>query len=526
MVAVVSLAVVLPFLHFGIPSGHDFEFHMNSWMEVHHQWHEGIVYPRWAELAHGGYGEARFIFYPPASWMLGAILGSVLPWALVPAAYLWIVLTLSGMSMFALAQQWLERRDAVCAAVLYAANPYYLVIVYWRSAYAEMLVGALLPLLVLFALRVEEEKWRGAIWLGLVVAAAWLTNAPAAVMVNYSVALLVVAVAIQKRSPRVLVYGVVAVLIGLGLAAFYVLPAAYEEKWVSISQVLSPGVRPQDNYLFRVIADPDHNRFNRLVSLVAVSEMVVLAGALLWSWTRRRKSPALWVALVSWAVVSSILMFSLTSLGWKHLPELRFVQLPWRWLLCLNVPLALLLVMAWRQWWARGVAYALLLAAVVFVWHRVQAPWWDHGRDVAVMEKDIASGKGYEGTDEYVPIGADAYDADPSMRKVVLAGPGHAQFRILKWDTEEKEFTAEVSKASEVALRLFNYPAWMVEVNGHAVETRTREETGEMIVPVIAGKNEVRIRFGRTRDRTIGGWISGIMALAVVGGVAASGKNL
>ncbi len=521
VVAAVSLAVVLPFVSLGIPSGHDFEFHMNSWMEVHHQWEEGVLYPRWAELAHGGYGEARFIFYPPASWMLGAALGSVLPWKLVPAAYSWIVLTLSGMSMFVLARQWLERRDAVFAAVLYAANPYYLVIVYWRSAYAELLAGTLLPLLVLFVLRLEEERWRGTIRLGLVVAAAWLTNAPSAVMVNYSVALLVVVLAIQKRSPRILWYGAAAVVVGLGLAAFYVLPAAYEEKWVAISQVLSPGVRPQDNYLFRVIADPDHNRFNRLVSLVAVAEMVDLFVAVIWSRMWPRKRTALWTPLVAWAAVISALMFSLTSPAWNHLPELRFIQLPWRWLLCLNVSLVLLLAVAWRQWWVRGLAYVLLLAGVVFVWHRIQAPWWDHASDVTAMEKAVDSGKGYDGTDEYVPSGADAYDVDPAMRRVVLAGRGHAQFRIQKWEAEEKEFTADLTEPSEIAIRLFNYPAWNVEVNGRAVEAHARQETGEMIVPVGAGKNDVSIKFGRTLERAIGGWISGAMLLAVAGGVVA-----
>src|SRR5437868_3628031 len=126
---------------------------MFSWMEVSNQWHQGILYPRWASLAHWGYGEARFLFYPPASWTLGAALGSVLPWKLVPAAYCWIALTLSGLSMLFVARKWLPERDALFAATFYAVNPYHLVIVYWRSALAELLAAALLPLLLLAVLR-------------------------------------------------------------------------------------------------------------------------------------------------------------------------------------------------------------------------------------------------------------------------------------------------------------------------------------------------------------------------------------
>src|SRR3989442_11056821 len=132
----------MPFFLLGILAGHDFEFHITSWMEVLSQWKQGILYPRWAALAHYGYGEARFLFYPPASWMLGAALGTLLPWKAVPGAYVWLALTLSGCSMFLLARQWLDRRDAIFAAVLYAANPYYIVLFYLRSAVAALLARA------------------------------------------------------------------------------------------------------------------------------------------------------------------------------------------------------------------------------------------------------------------------------------------------------------------------------------------------------------------------------------------------
>ena len=156
------------------------------------QWHQGILYPRWAALAHWGYGEARFLFYPPASWTLGAALGTILPWKMVPAAYCWIALSLAGLSMYQLAREWLSPRDALFAAGFYAVNPYHLLIVYWRSAFAELLAAALLPLLLLAVLRLRDPGFRPVLWLSVILAAAWLTNAPAAVMIHYSVAGLVV----------------------------------------------------------------------------------------------------------------------------------------------------------------------------------------------------------------------------------------------------------------------------------------------------------------------------------------------
>src|SRR5437763_11673217 len=192
VIGAAAFCSLIPWFWCGIPSGHDFEYHFNSWIEVLAQWRQGIIYPHWSALAHFGYGEVRYIFYPPASWTLGAILGAILPWKIVSGAYNWLALTLSGLSMFALARRWTSPTSALFAAVFYAINPYHLVIVYWRSAFAELLASCLVPLLVLLVWKAAEGEKQVVVPLGLLLAVAWLTNAPAAVMIHYSLALLAV----------------------------------------------------------------------------------------------------------------------------------------------------------------------------------------------------------------------------------------------------------------------------------------------------------------------------------------------
>jgi 6-pyruvoyl-tetrahydropterin synthase related domain len=520
VVMATAFLVILPFFFLGNASGHDFEFHLNSWMEVLGQWRQGIIYPRWAALAQYGYGEARFIFYPPISWTVGAALGALLPWKIVPGAYLWLALTLSGCSMFLLARRWLDRRDAVFAAALYAANPYYMVIVYWRSAFAELLAGALLPLALLYVLRSEEEEGKSVVSLAVIVAAAWLTNVPAAVMVNYSLVLLIVIISFLRRSPRVLLYGAIAVVLGAALAAFFLVPAAYEQKWVNITELLSLGVRPQDNFLFVRVHDVDHNRFNLLISLVASAEMTVLAIAAFFSRPWRRRQPHAWWALFGWASLALVLSFSFTSFLWEHLPELRYLQHPWRWLLCLNVGFSLLVTMASRRWIVRMAICAAMFTVLVLVGHRVQTPWWETTAELSEMDERQRSGAGYEGTDEYVPVGADPYEIKQDAPWVALenVAPGQMpRLQIQRWAAESKVFIAQVDHPGRLVLRLFNYPAWRVEVNGEVAATFTRAVTGQMLIPVQAGENHVRITFTRTWDRTLGGIISGMTALSLGG---------
>ena len=86
---------------------------------------------------------------------------------------------------------------------------------------------------------------------------------------------------------------------------------------MNIAEVLSPGVRPQDNFLFIRINDVDHNRFNLLVSLVASAEMILLALAAFFSRPWRRHQPRIWWTLVGLGSLAMLLyvFVYISSLG-------------------------------------------------------------------------------------------------------------------------------------------------------------------------------------------------------------------
>jgi len=78
------------------------------------------------------------------------------------------------------------------------------------------------------------------------------------------------------------------------------------------------------------------------------------------------------------------------------------------------------------------------------------------------------------------------------------------------WQPELKSFSASVKEPGNLILRLFNYPAWKTVVNGRTVSPETTEDTGQMIVPIRPGANEVTITLARTWDRSTGAVISGL----------------
>jgi hypothetical protein len=224
----------------------------------------------------------------------------------------------------------------------------------------------------------------------------------------------------------------------------------------------------------------------------------------------------LWSLMLAWGAMCSILMIRFTLPLWAHLPELRYVQLPWRWLLCLNVVLALGVVMAFRRGWLRTLVCMIALGSVLWVWHRVLPPWWDNSGDIQEMVDNQQDGVGNEGTDEYVPAGVDPYDVDQNAPPARFEGRGSAKIHVEQWQSEKRLIVADATSPGKLVLRLFNYPLWRVEVNGRAVRTETTSNTGQIVVPVTAGENRVQVTFVEGWDRLVGDGISAVAMIAVI----------
>jgi 6-pyruvoyl-tetrahydropterin synthase related domain len=518
-VTLAATAVVAPFAVLGDASGHDFTFHLSSWVEVARQWHQGVFYPRWAEWANYGFGEPRFIFYPPLSWLLGAALGLVLPWKVVPAAFIWLALVGAGASMFRLAREWLPAGSAAAAAVFFAANPYHLIIVYYRSDFAELLASALLPLAFLFALRMSRQGARGGSSLAVVFALIWLANAPAGVIATYSLVLLLGVVSWIERSPRALLRGAGALTGGFGLAAFYLVPAAWERSWAQIHQVLAQELRPEANFLFSRLNDPEFVRFNWKVSWVALAVLIVLVLATVITHRSRRRIPELWWPLVVEEAFASFLLLSASWPLWRILPELRFLQFPWRWLLVLSLVAAIFLTLAAerakRPWLIWAVVFVALAGAGAAI---VRDAWWD-SEDAQNLLSAIQSGRGYEGADEYAPIGCDRTELPENSPRAALATDvqERARIHIERWTAEKKLLSVDVLHPATIALKLVNYPAWRAEVNGQPATLGSKPPTSQVVLPLVAGHNEITVTFRQTTDRTLGGILSLISALVLAG---------
>jgi hypothetical protein len=199
---------------------------------------------------------------------------------------------------------------------------------------------------------------------------------------------------------------------------------------------------------------------------------------------------------------------------WNLLPKLKFVQFPWRWMSIVGVVFAFFLAAVvarsrCRWIWVAGVVSVLVAGATFFV----HSTWWDTD-DVTTLQAGVVAGSGFDGVDEYDPKGDDHYNLSLKAPQVqVLAAdsdagsapPAGATILVERWTASEKRLHVTAQAAVRIALRVLNYPAWRVEVNGARVAPEKNGDTAQMIVAVPAGSSEISVVFGQTWDRTVGG---------------------
>ncbi len=518
----------------GNSCGHDFDFHLLSWMEVARAWHAGLLYPHWVQDANYGAGEPRLIFYPPASWLLGALLGMVTSWHAAPVLFVFLALLTAGGSMYLLAREWAPPEAATFAACLYVANPYAMFVAYERSAFGELLAAAWLPLMVLFALRRSGSVAP----LGLSVAALWLTNSPAAVIGSYLLAVLALGMWIAEGRPWPALRAVGGMALGLGLAAFYIVPAAFEQRWVQIERAINPGMRVEDSFLFAHTANAFHDQVLRTASWILVLEFAGASVAAYLAW-RKRAGGSARIVLTAMLPVILFLQLPASEVIWAHAPHLKFLQFPWRWLMALSVAgcaLAAMAVVRQAKW--RVVLAGMMIAAMAIGSSLLFFQPCDDEDAVTAQLAGFRLGQGTEGTDEYTPVRvdnaavqqhlplvrvlrsaqddtADDTQADNPEWRAGDAGTIAAQVNARRRNGEHWTVSVVTPETGYAVLRLMDYPSWRVTVDGQAVKSRPLREDGLMAVPVNAGSHVVEVQWAATRDVVAGRAVSTIALLAL-----------
>ncbi|HEY80124.1 MAG TPA: hypothetical protein G4O05_03465 [Caldilineae bacterium] len=357
-------------------AAHDARHDVYFILQYNITWNEGVLFPRWSPDWAFGYGYPFFNIYAPGATFLGTLLYRTLHLSLENAVKATFIVTLliSAWGMWLFVRDWLDERAALVAAAAYVYAPYHLLDVYVRAAMAENLALALLPLSLWAVRRAVFRPGPLTIALtALTYAAIHLSSNLVALLFTPVLGLYLLFLACRRLASekpplfssaslrpfsfprgklcvRRLLAPAAGLVLGVALAAFFILPALLESKFVNREQWYGGYYDFHDHFVyFAQLFDP---RWGFGISTPGPNDplsyqlglaLVVLAALAGWVWWKRpggkRAEIGFWLVIL---LGSMWLTTGASTLAWDHIPGVAMAQFPWRYLSLTALALAIL----------------------------------------------------------------------------------------------------------------------------------------------------------------------------------------
>jgi hypothetical protein len=340
-----SLPVLWPLVGPAYLSSHDGLHHLFRLLDLDWCLRGGVLYPRWLPHLGFGYGYPVLNYYAPLSYYAAEAL-HVLGAGFVNSIKLTYALGFLGsaLTMYLFTKEHLGRLPAILAAVVYVYLPYHLADAYVRGALAEFLTFPFFPLILwCFHRLISRRSPPYVAWSALALAGLVLTHNLIALIFAPLLVAYIAFLWFRERDLKVAGLVAGALVLALGLSAFYWLPGFAESGWARLGMV-----GPQANdYLPRLITMKDffspyllyryfpehgvsleHPMSWLQIGLLCLSLLVPLRlRHPSWADTRRYLVFFLWATLVT-----LFMLFLYSRPLWDHIPLLSYLQYPFRFL--------------------------------------------------------------------------------------------------------------------------------------------------------------------------------------------------
>ena len=309
---------------------------------------DGQIPCRWVPDQGYGYGYPQFNFYSPLPYYVMYVFRLV-GFSLLACVKIGFILSLflSALAMFALGRWLWGNIGGSVSALLYLYAPYRAMDVYNRGAMAEAWAFVFLPLIFLGIGRwVVKKRWQDLALLSFGLMGLFLShNVTTLITIPFGLAWAVIWLVKEKKWSAVKGLALAGFL-GLGLAAFFVLPAFLEKKFVHVETMLMGYF----NYLAHFVSVEQlffSPRWGYGSSVLGPNEQVFLgAGVFHWlfglmglgyGWLfykKDKKSFSHWLAffLAVSFLVTVTFSHQISSFAWQKLSFLKWLQFPWRFL--------------------------------------------------------------------------------------------------------------------------------------------------------------------------------------------------
>lgn len=525
---------------------------------------------RWVPDMGYGFGFPLFNFYPPLPYLIGEIIRitgvSFITTAKLTFAFSIIV---SGVMMYLLTKEFFGRIGATLSSIFYVWAPYHAVDVYVRGAMNEAWALAWFPLIFWAGYRLIISKNKFDIKWIVVLTLSWfalLTSHNLMVMMFTPAFAAWVLIWLWLKSrwrkiPQLALSGIWA----FGLAAFFTFPALLENKFtqikgqligyydytahfVSIKQLLfsrfwgygpSVWVDAEDGMSFQI--GHVHWILAIVVGIGVFSKLFYHLVKTEKKINELKKHPVLiiltFLFIVGWS--SAFLTHARSTPIWMALPQMGFIQFPWRFLTLVIFSFSFLIgalpgAMA-KIKTSHGILTKILLTPfqlfllislavflVIFNW-KYFLP--EHGKMGPLTDQEKLSGAAWE-----LQRTAGIYDYLPSTSEMAPQSGREELAEVMQGEvivsnesegTNWAEFRANVdSDESTLRIGILDFPGWTALTDNKQIKKYIAEDEkwGRMYIDLPEGVHNVRIEFRNTPVRSVSNAVSlfSLSALIIV----------
>jgi len=498
---------------------------------------DGQIPCRWAPDMENGYGQAMFNFYSAFPYYLGAVIRMVTPLSIIWTVKTLFLIALVGgaVGMFLLAREFWGDWGGMLSAILYTYAPYHSVDIFVRGALSESFALMLLPFLWLaFYKLIQKEKFINVFWTALTLGLLLSTHNVSSLIYAPITILWVAFWVIKFKDLRLIRNIVLAGLGGVGVAAFFILPIAFETKFTQVQFFTSdyldfrahfvtlyqlfisrhwgygPSIFGTNDDLSFAIGWPNWWLGIPLVGL-----------AFYWIKIKTKKT---WGILVLLLVASSLAFAFLTHERsiqiWSAIKILDIVQFPWRFLGLVIFLLSLASGALATGKYQKYISLALIFLAIGLNFGFFKPLYF------FTQETDLTKLSGEEfiiqqksATLDYLPVTAKEAPKEEAFAAPIVA-TGSAEIQNFSKRTNSFFFDANVFTPAEIQVPVMYFPGWTIINGGKIIPSYPSGKYGVITFKVPAGKYIIQGRFTDTIPRSIGDGLTVISFCLLLIGLA------
>jgi hypothetical protein len=480
---------------------------------------------RWVSDLGYGYGYPIFNFYGPLPYYVGGVLYALgLTGLTATKIMMGAGLVLAGVTMYAAIAEIAGISAGILASVFYMFAPYHAVQAYVRGAVGEYYALIFLPLILWGFWRICNRKTP---FTGILLAGA----GTAGLIVSHTI-LGYAGVFLEGIAVVVLLFGRlkkpwIAVLLGLGLSAFFWLPAIWEMKYTNVAGQINSGSNFRDHFVClgqlwnspwgfggsaKGCLDGLSFKIGKEHLLIALAALVgVLVGFI-----RQRRAKILITVGIVIFVVSVFFMLNISQPLWDIVPLMAYVQYPWRFLAFAIFGISLVvsqIVSAFRPAIIRWSVVILCVGLVLFVEAKRFTPQYTYSRPAADFEtvEDIQF-RVSEISDEYLPAAVPRPKMPQDVVRDTIPRSDLYAMEIQQMTDTYVKVAFHTREDIQVKINTAYFPGWHYIVN--VTDTKPVVQNGLPIIPIPSGDSVLQMQFRDTPVRQIANIIS-LLSLGV-----------